>query len=249
MPIKPFGNATRHTTRLKLGNGGRGSPDIWGGDLTPLHRLSALRSLDIYKATFSNEDLQAISQLDRLVSLRLQGYGEAAHWPLDLEALAPLVKLEHLELDTVAFRDLAPMAALTRLTALKLGFMSHAQLDRGTFEQPGTIGALEALPQLEELDLHDQLGPIDLGELAKLKRLRVLRLRCSEAQSVTDLTPLRHLSHLEELNLSGTRVKYLKALRGLPLKYLEIPETVPVSELRSLRLAIPDLAIVHHGNG
>ena len=118
----------------------------------------------------------------------------------DLSPLAGLSRLTTLGLGYNSISDLLPLAGLSRLTVLQLGNNSVSDLT-----------PLAGLTQLTGLTLGN--NPIsDLLPLAGLSRLTTLLL---ENGSVSDLSPLDGLTQLITLDLGSNRITDLSPLSGL----------------------------------
>ncbi|MDC0719960.1 hypothetical protein [Nannocystis bainbridge] len=117
--------------------------------------------------------------------LRLRNAGPFA----TLVGFEAATRLRSLQLDVTPDCDLAPLAALTRLTSLNLKGKRHG------------FGPLARLPRLTQLEIEaDATG---IAELADLPTLRVLSLVVAEDVSIASLLDLAHLVMLKLL--AGSR--------------------------------------------
>lgn len=151
-------------------------------------------------------DLEPVARLGRLEHLQLRETKVS-----DLGPLAGLANLEHLGLYGTQVSQLTPLASLAKLATLQLGRTR-------VFDLTPLAGLAKLVTlQLEETDVSD------LGPLAGLTRLVSLQL---EDTQVSDLRPLAALTHLEQLNLSHTLVHDLAPLAKLrQLRALDLAGT------------------------
>jgi Leucine-rich repeat (LRR) protein len=125
----------------------------------------------------------------------------------DLNFLAELPDLVTLILDDCDVLDLPDLSGFQNLRKLCLN-KSLIQ----DFEP------VRQLPQLEELSLQENaIANIDwLSEMVGLKKLDLA------FSSVLDIGPLAHLRNLEWLSLEKTKIQDISALRGLPIRHLDL---------------------------
>ena len=144
-----------------------------------------------------NEDLLVLRYMENLTELWLSG-----NYISDLSPLAGLTNLTSLAVgwSEIGLSDLTPLAGLTNLTMLNLGG-----------NQISDLSPLAGLTNLEQLFLHsNQIS--DISPLAGLTNLEILWLEDSE---VSDLAPLSGLVNLTELNLDRSQVTDLSPLAEL----------------------------------
>ena len=142
-------------------------------DISPLSGLSGLKELWIN----SNPISDASGGISPLTGLRL---------------------LENLHLQSVGVTDFSPLASLTNLKTLYLGFADHAP----------AISQLSGLADLEGLYFVSS-GLSDISLLASLAKLRVLDLG---ANDIADLSPLAGLTRLETVNLRSNEIADISPL-------------------------------------
>lgn len=139
-----------------------------------------------------------ISACRFLTTLNLSGTAVS-----NLEALAPLPRLERLALWGTGVHDLTPLRHIKTLRWLNLGCTEVTNID-----------ALADLPHLEFLDLSHT--PVEsLAPLAGNIRMRELILRGSQ---VTCIAPVSRLRDLMLLDIAGTKVaetRHVAALKNL----------------------------------
>lgn len=194
-------------------------------DLTPLEGLKNLKHLQLYHCR-KLKDLTPLSSLTQLTFLQLSG----VTWEelVDLSPLAGLSALEDLELGFMPkVRDLAPIAGLTKLRSLQLFEMHQVQ----------DLTPLSNLINLRSLRLYQMDQVQDLTPLSNLINLRGLILDCP----VQDLTPLSNLTNLSYLWISSKELvdlsplERLTGLRELHLSTMEkVHDLTPISVLPNL---------------
>jgi Leucine-rich repeat (LRR) protein len=125
----------------------------------------------------------------------------------DLNFLTELPDLVNLILDDSDVLDLPDLSGFQKLRKLSLN-KSLIQ----------NFAPLAQLRQLEELSLQgNAIANVEwLREMAGLKKLDLA------FSSVLDIGPLAHLPNLEWLSLEKTRINDLSALRGLPIRHLDL---------------------------
>lgn len=169
----------------KLGLAGAGVCQL--PDLSALNDLSELR---IYDAEVN--DLTPLAPLTQLRSLDLsyiQHSRDDSHTPIrDVDALAGMTKLEHLDL--TGLRDLNDISSLSGMTALR-------ELTLESCGQLTDLTPLQGLHQLNTLRLSRCRQLSDLSPLADLHNLRKVSL--DGCRAVTDLNPVQSLPSLERL--------------------------------------------------
>ena len=138
----------------------------------------------------------------------------------DVSPLAALTQLTRLELGYTAVSDVSPLASLTQLTRLELGYTAVSD-----------VSPLAALTQLTSLRL-DGTAVSDVSPLAALTQLTSLRL---DGTAVSDVSPLAALTQLTRLNLSYTAVSDVSPLAALTqLTRLNLVGTAGVSDVSPL---------------
>ena len=160
-------------------------------DISPLSGLTELTYLNIPIGDV--EDLNSLSGLTKLTDLLL--YGNAHTWE-DISFLRPLTNLQRLALDNqvLHLQDLSDLSGLTELRKLSLNL-----------EGMGSLGGLEYLTQLQELQLSADFAAgaePDLAPLSGLTALTTLRLYLPYDVSVS-LGPLGALTQLRDLQFEG----------------------------------------------
>ena len=153
-----------------------------------------------------------------------------------LSYLSGLTKLEKLELFDCYLQDLSPLASLTNLRFLDLGYQINGRLGSS---QIVDIAPLASLINLEHLILQDR-GK-DLGILQNLTKLKFLDLF---GIYNLDLSFIGSLSELEHLNLSTSKnlseVKQCKALKFLKF-YCPLNSDVSfIADLKELEALVID---------
>ena len=173
-------------------------------DISPLSGLTELTYLNMPIGDV--EDLNSLSGLTKLTDLLL--YGNAHTWE-DISFLRPLTNLQRLALDNqvLHLQDLSDLSGLTELRKLSLNL-----------EGMGSLGGLEYLTQLQELQLSADFAAgaeADLAPLSGLTALTTLRLYLPYDVSVS-LGPLGALTQLRDLQFEGVvRNNDLSPLGGL----------------------------------
>lgn len=143
----------------------------------------------------------------------------------NLLPIAPLRRLQRLDIRGASIRDLSGVTSLTNLKYLNA-------TDTAIHELPPLTG----LRKLEELKLsHTNVS--DLTPLAGMVQLKRLNLADT---LVHDLSPLSTSTNLEELRLTGAPVEYLSGLenmanlRTLCLAFTTVRDLRPLTGLRKL---------------
>jgi hypothetical protein len=168
-------------------------------DVTPIHRLTALRSLEVSTYCNTKVNFRRFPELERCVFywrsgseslfecaalqwLFLHRYGGSSSEPF-----ARLAALEELSIANCKLREVEHLAALRNLKFLGLYNLKELTSLRG----------LKDLEQLEALEVNGckAIGRID--ELAPLVRLR--RLQLNDDGPIASLKPLRSAVNLEEV--------------------------------------------------
>jgi Leucine-rich repeat (LRR) protein len=168
-------------------------------DITPIHRLAALRALEVSTYCNTKIDFHRFAKLERCVlywrsgseslfecvALRwlfLHRYGGSSSEPF-----ARLAMLDELSIANSELREVEHLAALKGLKFLGLYNLKKLTSLRG----------IEALEQLEALEVNGckSIGRID--ELAALAHLR--RLQLNDDGPIKSLKPLRSATALEEI--------------------------------------------------
>lgn len=196
-----------------------------------LERVRNLTGLYAPRSCTPESSLWAIARLTGLKVLCLRGSPAVNSWRYlsrmtqltsldialsprirDLAPLAQLRELEALRLACPRQVDFAPLAALPNLTQLSL------ELGEGCTD----LSSLGKLSNLRMLSLRTRTSPKSLDFLARLPRLSAVRL--AEIPSLADLEPLATLSELEVVILRNCyRLRDLAVLSGLKaLRHLDI---------------------------
>ncbi len=173
----------------------------------------------------------------------------------DLQPLAALINLEHLELADAQVADLSPLAGLDKLSALVLDgvlrTLTEADLNllahlpslltlELRFDVIGSVAPLAQRPSLYDLNLSSGkiLAP---GELTTLTQLSMLDV----SDTGVDPAPLATLSNLTYLGFELNQATNISALASLTklqlldLSFNQISDLSPVAQLTQLqRLAI-----------
>lgn len=161
-------------------------------DLTPLARLTALKSLCNsmgrgrylpWQIVSPVSDIRPLAGLKSLETLQLWGTRIT-----DLAPLSGLENLHELHLSASSVANLAPLAGLPRLRRL--------WLDRTNVTD---LSALADLPGLHTLDI-SHTAVADIEPLAFAETLEVLYM---EETAFRDLSPLAHLPRLRVLDISS----------------------------------------------
>jgi len=164
-----------------------------------------LSRLRVDTASFKNSlnenpkilDLRPLASLVHLKALKLWLDNMICN---DLNPITALTKLRTLYLYGIGFADLTPLAKLTELNGLGMGYNDLHGL--------GPLSGLRGLRYLELTRTHAG----DLTPLANLTNLNRLDLSCNQ---ITDLAPLAELPHLTRLNLTGNHIRNVEALSNL----------------------------------
>lgn len=209
----------------------------------------------IYLGLGATESMADAKRLPALPSLRALTF---AHPALDsLGFLDDLPRLDQLWLPKCgAITDYAPLRRHSRLTTLWLTGCTHV----------ADLAALPSLGRLRTLGLSDSRLGDDLARLCRaapglttlitsrcgwltdlrpLTALPLTELHIARCENVTDFEPLSSLAGLHTLNLSGTRVRDLGALRGLSkLSELWLDDCTGLEDLGPLA-SLPALRLLH----
>jgi len=170
-----------------------------------------LTTKDLANVTSLNVTKKAsLEELDpclfpKLVGLRFLYLPKGSY--RDLTPIANLTKLEALRASISEVEDLKPLEKLVLLDQLDLG-RTHVR----------DISALANLVNLTELAL-DDTQVSDIAPLAKLTKLEQLSLKNTLVQ---DVSPLKDLKKLKTLNISGTALTNLDVLEPLKARGLKI---------------------------
>ena len=171
--------------------------------------------------TFTTKELASITSLNVTNKASLD--------ELDPCVFPKLVNLRFLYLPKGSYRDLSPIANLTKLEALRASISEVEdlrpleklvmldQLDLGR-THVRDISVLANLVNLTELAL-DDTQVSDISPLAKLTKLEQLSIKNTLVQ---DVSPLRDLKKLRLLNVSGTALTNLDVLEPLRARGLRI---------------------------
>lgn len=170
-----------------------------------------LTTKDLANVTSLNVTKKAsLDELDpclfpKLVGLRFLYLPKGSY--RDLSPIANLTKLEALRASISEVEDLRPLEKLVMLDQLDLG-RTHVR----------DISALGNLVNLTELAL-DDTQVSDLAPLAKLTKLEQLSIKNTLVQ---DVSPLKDLKKLKMLNVQGTALTNLDVLEPLKARGLKI---------------------------
>lgn len=170
-------------------------------DVTPLAKLTALTTLNIYSTSCSSsfgriKNLLPLSALSELQELSL-----TCNQISDIKPLASLTKLLQIHLDANSISDLSPLSQLKNLTSITL------------YANPvKDITALSGLTNLTSL-MFDADPIEDLSPLANLTNLEALYLCCGG--KIHDVSPLANLHKLAYLDLGFNTIRDISPLAGL----------------------------------
>ena len=171
----------------------------------------ALTAKDLANVTSLNVTKKAsLEELDpclfpKLVGLRFLYLPKGSY--RDLSPIANLTKLEALRASISEVEDLKPLEKLVMLDQLDLG-RTHVR----------DISPIANLVNLTELAL-DDTQVSDISPLAKLTKLEQLSLKNTLVQ---DVSPLKDLKKLKTLNVTGTALTNLDVLEPLKARGLKI---------------------------
>ncbi|MGE0323677.1 MAG: hypothetical protein AB7S68_15305 [Polyangiaceae bacterium] len=211
--------------------------------LPALARLEHLETLHIVNCDVSDEAVAGLAKLSRLkrVTINACRPSEAL-----MSQIAALPQLESFEGQSLSAADALPLRSATRLTSLRLPFLSYGseldellkskphlkELDLGFSRlPPEVLDTLLELKDLEYLDITSaEFFEGNISGLSELKKLRVLRARATAVGDYDLRNWVEGLSELRELDLFGTEVTAS-----------DVSELIPASKLRWLRL--PDHAV------
>jgi hypothetical protein len=210
-------------------------------DITPIHYLTALRSLTLDTAKATVIDLQYLPDLEEIYLLRrasaknleksslkrLRIYDPAGY---DVSEYFRFEKLETLTLGNAAIKDLTDMKNLRALKQLKL-------LDARQFK---SLQGIEYLTSLEQLQVNDAKSIGDFELIQGMKKLKFIDLRnCGVIRS---LEALKNIPTLEEVYLGDTNIAdgNMRLLKTLPnIKYASFA-TFPHYNLQSMNFRSED---------
>ena len=211
--LSPLSGLTQ-LRELRLDSEGISSFD-WAADLT------ALTSLECYGGEATYENVDALSGMTQLQTLRLpiRSYGDNAV-PYDIQGLAGLTELVYLDIPC-GVKDLTPLANLTKLTYLSFHNGGNIQ---GSDKSLEPLRNLTNLTQLEfNVDMYDDTPrTIDISPLAGLTKLNVLVISARTngnwdftQPSISSLSALSGMTDLRTLTLNVSNVTDLSPLRDL----------------------------------
>lgn len=179
--------------------------------ITGQENLSGLAQLE--RATFQlmeDTELSSLAELNQLKWLEISGsLGRSVLH--DIEFVASLRSLTHLDLSTNAIEDVSPLSELESLTLLILSYNKKLS----------DISPLSSLTGLTVLQLRDTQVS-DLSALRNMSELSVLWL---DRTPVSDISALAGLRSLFGLELSRTQVTDIAPLSQLPLRHLSLRGT------------------------
>ena len=212
--------------------------------LTPNEPLTTHSILGLVKLAPHNRGIKSLTGLEHAVNLKelnLSGeYISGEGWVnsnaiSDWSPLAALTQLTELYLGYTAVSDVSPLANLTQLTELHL-----------TGTAVSDISPLAALTQLRLL----YLGSTAVSDVSPLAALTQLRLLYLGSTAVSDVSPLAALTQLTRLGLGGTAVSdvsplaNLTQLRWLSLGFTAVSDVSPLANLTQLtELYLSDTAV------
>jgi internalin A len=166
-------------------------------------RLKLKKPKETSPGPLTSKDLAALTSLNVTKKATLE--------ELDPCLFPKLVGLKFLYLPKGSYRDLKPIANLTKLEAL-----------RASISEVEDIKPLEKLVMLDQLDL-GRSHVRDISTIANLVNLTELAL---DDTQVTDLTPLAKCTKLMTLSIKNTLVKDVSPLKDLKkLKTLNVQGT------------------------
>ncbi len=192
--------------------------------MLPLTRLSA-----------PNRGIKNLTGLEHAVNLKVVGLGGEyingegvvdSNAISDWSPLAGLTQLDELNLGYADVSDISSLSALTQLRDLNLGYTGVSD-----------ISPLTALTQLESLDLSGTAVP-DISSLTALTQLTSLSL---SGPGVSDISSLSGLTQLERLDLGYTGVSDISSLTTLTqlaelsLAHTDVSDISPLAALTQLR--------------
>jgi len=175
--------------------------------------LRCLRSIDLSTAQFCEKTVQAISQLQDLIELRLD-FLKFADGDLSCLKIFPQLKTIWLNGTSVTDQGLIALCELPSLTNVVL---------KNTSVTDNGIGQLKAL-NLESVTLPEQISNSTIKVISNVSSLK--RLDLSRTNITSDgLEPLAHLEGLQELYLNDTPINdasivHLARLPSLKILYL-----------------------------
>ncbi len=161
-------------------------------DLGVLSAMSQLKALDISHNQIG--DYNPLSALTSLTTLKMSGTTE------NLTPIASLTGLTALEVGYITELDLTPIAGLTELTILNIENSSTTNL-----------APISALTELIYLNIAGN----ELTDLIPLIELKELRFLNATNNSINGLTPLVGLTELLYLNVSINEISDLSPLSGI----------------------------------
>ena len=228
-------------------------------DLSPLARLTTLRTLDV--SNNSVTDIAPLAEMAQLENLYLDRNRIA-----DISALAGLESLTWLMLGGNEIDDISALAGLENLTLLRLAdneiddISALAELENLTWLSLGgnEIDDISALAGLENLTLLrlDGNEVDDISALAGLENLDWLRL---DGNKIDDISALAGMTHMRELLLYRNRIADIAPLKGmvdlelLRINRNRISDVSPLSSMSRLTRvdlegnAVSDLAALADG--
>lgn len=194
-------------------------------DLTPLKCLPRLERLTVRHAKVTS--LNGIEQLTRLKTVEFEG-----KLPTDLRPLSALRRLHSITFQHDTLKDvrldLAPLAALTSLRVLRLGFTSIVNnLER--------LGHLERMQELWLGRL--ERNPPPTQQFPALRALRLRTLDCDRTLDTLAAPALQTLwlSCRSEKTVHFSKLAPLRSLKRLVVGSKRFAELVRLRELPSLR--------------
>ncbi len=203
MPIAPAAPSAAAPAKpaKECGNGPEVTID--DPDLEAEIRLKLKKPKETSPGPLTTKDLANVTSLNVTKKASLD--------ELDPCLFPKLVGLRFLYLPKGSYRDLSPIANLTKLEAL-----------RASISEVEDLKPLEKLVMLDQLDL-GRTHVRDISALANLVNLTELAL---DDTQVSDITPLAKLTKLEQLSIKNTLVQDVSPLKDLKkLKSLNVQGT------------------------
>jgi len=168
-------------------------------DIAPIHHLSALRAFEVSTYCKTKIDFRRFPKLERCLLYWRSGSESlfdcgALRWLFlhrysgsSSEPFAKLATLRELSVANSELREIEHLASLTNLT-----FLGLYQLKKLT-----SLGGIEALRQLEALEVNGCKAIGHIEAVATLSHLR--RLQLNNDGAIASLRPLRSATDLEEV--------------------------------------------------
>jgi hypothetical protein len=195
-------------------------------DLSELHSLTSLESLDISQTPYNGRESVDISPLASLINLHRLHIGDTK--ATSLEPLRNLKKLRFLYLRDTWISDLSPISEfpelefldITDTRATDLHALSESknltELGAGSSQIPGlvSLGHLQSLKTLRVIT-RNEIDLVPIGGLINLEDLWIW------GAPRFNLAPLRHFTKLRKLQLTGPALSGLSAVTR-PTNFAEL---------------------------